>query len=156
LSNVAILRSRFQPAEASFAENTASGVVLLAGNNRLLVQSLNAICDFLGFGVHHLPDDQDIAHALGERRPMAVIVEAEGQHQDGYHVMMAVAEHDSRIPVMVLTGRDPALMGAADAIQELWGLESVALHPRCPEISDLVDFLFRASQHAGRGGLMPI
>lgn len=156
MSNVAILHRQYHAVEASFAEATTPGMVVVVVNDPMLARSVDAVCDFLGFGVEHVGADQDITQVLDELRPMAVIAEAEGQDQDGYHVMMMVADHNRALPLMLLTGGDPALVGAADAVQELWGLESVSLHMEHPGIGDLVDFLFRASRRAGSGRLLPV
>ena len=62
--------------------------------------------------------------------------------------MMQVAEHDPGLPILMLTGLEPGLAGAVDAIEEMWNLTSVTQSPGLPDIGRLVEFLF----HAGRRG----
>lgn len=87
---------------------------------------------------------------------MAVIAEVDGRGQDGFHVMSAVAEYDPTLPMMLLTGQDPALMGAADAIREITGLTRMLIADELPCIGEVVDFLFRAGRNAGMDRMMPI
>ena len=86
---------------------------------------------------------------------MAVVCELDGAGQDGCHVMKTVASHDPSLPVLILTGEDPALVGAADAVEEIWRLTEVSKAERLPGIAGLVDFLFQAGRKAGCLRLMP-
>jgi len=70
--------------------------------------------------------------------------------------MKVVAAHDPELPMLMLTGGDAALAGAADAVEELWGLTSVVKHSAPPSAREIVEFLFRAGQRGRCLGLMPI
>ena len=70
--------------------------------------------------------------------------------------MKLVAAHDPKLPMMILTGGDAALAGAADAVEEVWGLTSVVKWNAPPTASEIVEFLFRAGQRGRCLGLMPI
>jgi len=131
-------------------------MVMIVGDDHPIGQSLETICDFLGFGVEHVPTNLDVASLLREHRPMAVIAEVDGAGQDGYHVMIAIADYDRGLPMMLLTGPDPALMGAADAVQEAFQLSSVTLSAATPYVGEVVDFLFRAGRRADCVGVMPV
>ena len=104
------------------------GLVMIVGDDLSWGPGLDAICDFFGLVVEHVPSELDVAFLLREFRPMAVIAEADGRGQDGFHVMGAVAEYDRTLPMMLLTGHDAALMGAAT--QAAWqdGRPDVAMH----------------------------
>ena len=141
-------------------------ITMPVGNDRLpvivvvedgchLSQSIHPICDFLNVAVEHVASDEDITPVLTERRPMAVLAEIDAQGQDGCHVMKTVAYHDPSLPILLLTGHDSALAGAADAVEEIWGLSHVVKRPVLPALGELVDFLFRAGQHGRCLGLMP-
>jgi hypothetical protein len=134
----------------------AQAVVMIVTDNRFLARSVETVCDFLGLGVEVVPTRVEVSSLLNEYHPMAVIVEVDGVAQDGYHVMMEVAIYDSELPIMLLTGDDPALMGAADAVQEICGLTSVTKAPELPHAGALVDFLFKAGRQAGCSRLMPV
>ncbi len=107
---------------------------------------LQPICDFLDIAVERIPSEHDLAGALRDYSPMGVIAHLDCQGQDGCHVMMTVAQHDRSLPVLLLTGDDPALAGAADAVEELWKLEGVSKFPRLPGVGAIVDFIFRAGR----------
>ena len=87
---------------------------------------------------------------------MAVISEVEGAGQDGFHTMKQVALYCRDLPILLLTGGDNVLMGAADAIQDLWGLTAVASTSEFPIAGQLVAFLFNAGRRAGRLRLMSV
>jgi hypothetical protein len=98
----------------------------------------------------------DLDQILQEQRPMAVVAEVEGDEQDGFHTMKMVARYSRDLPVLMLTGGDPVLMGAADAVQSLWGLTSVSSTSGFPMAGQLVQFLFNAGRRAGCMRLIPI
>ena len=87
---------------------------------------------------------------------MAVVAEMDASGQDGCHVLMTVAAYDSDLPVLLIVGDDPALLGAIDAVEELWQLSSVLKWPRLLGIGAMVDFLFRSGRRGGAMRLMPI
>lgn len=87
---------------------------------------------------------------------MAVVAEMDAVGQDGCHVMMTIAAHDCSLPVLLITGEDPALLGAVDAVQEIWRLSSVAKWPRLLGVGAVVDFLFRAGRNGGCMQLMSV
>ena len=66
-----------------------------------------------------------IERVLRGHRPMAVICDVDGEEQDGFHAMKLIADYSRDLPIMLLTDGDAVLMGAADAVQDLWGLTSV-------------------------------
>ena len=130
-------------------------LVLVVEDGTRLSEAIHELCDFLHIGVETVGGEIDLARTLRDRRPMAVLAEMDGTSQDGGYVMMRIAEHDRSLPLMLLTGPSPALVGAAEAIEELCGLSAVARHPVLPEIGEIVEFLFRAGQSGLCLGLMP-
>lgn len=110
---------------------------------------LDAICGFFGVGIEHANSGECLAPLLRDSRPMAVIADLDGAQQDGFHVMMTVAAHDPSLPVLLLTPDDPALLGAVDAIREMWGLTRVMTMTGAGEIGQMVDFLCHAARDAG-------
>lgn len=132
------------------------GMVMIVGDDLSWGQNLDLICDFFGIAVEHVPSELDVGHLLREFRPMAVIAEADGRGQDGFNVMLEVARHDPELPMMLLTGPDPALLGAADAMREVTGLTRLIALPELPALGEVLDFLFRAGRAAGVGRMMPV
>ena len=90
--------------------------------------------------------DEDLGSALRQRRPMAVVAEMDTAGQDGCHVLKAVAAHDRDLPVLLVVDNDPVLLGAIDAVQEIWQLTSVVKWPQLPGVGAVVDFLFQAGR----------
>ena len=121
-----------------------------------LAAALQPICDFLDVAVERLASERDLANALRDYRPMGVVAELDCQGQDGCHVMMTVAQHDLGLPILLLTGDDPAMAGAADAVEELWKLETVLKSARLPSIGAIVDFIFRAGRKGRCTRLVPL
>jgi hypothetical protein len=104
------------------------------------------ICECLNVAVERMPSRDDLAPLLHDRRPMAVVAEMDSTGQDGCHVLMTIAAHDRSLPVLLVTGPEPALLGAVDAVEEIWQLTSVEKWPEVLGVGAIVDFLFRAGR----------
>ena len=131
-------------------------LLLIVEDGEWTAAALQPICDFLDIAVERVPSEHDLAGALRDYRPMGVVAHLDCQGQDGCHVMMTVAQHDRSLPVLLLTGDDPALAGAADAVEELWKLEAVVKCPRLPSMGAIVDFIFRAGRKGRCLRLVPV
>ena len=135
---------------------TRQGVVAIVSDDELTVQNLAPVCEFLDLKVEVVPSGTDLAQVLRESRPMAIITDVDGKEQDGFHTMKQVACYSRDLPVLLLTGGDSVLMGAADAVQALWGLTSVTSTSAFPIAGQLVAFLFGAGRRAGCMRLVPV
>jgi hypothetical protein len=122
----------------------------------LLSETFRGICDCLNVAVVRMPSRDDLGAVLRDCRPMAVVAEMDAAGQDGCHVMMTIAAHDCHLPVLLITGEDPALLGAVDAVEEIWELSAVAKWPRVLGVGVVVDFLFRAGRKGGCMQLMAV
>ncbi len=131
-------------------------LLLIVEDGDGIATALQPICDFLDIAVERLPSEHDLAGALRDHRPMGVVAHLDCHGQDGCHVMMTVAQHDRSLPILLLTGDEPALAGAADAVEELWKLEAVAKFPGLPSVGAIVDFIFRAGRKGRCTRLMPV
>ena len=132
------------------------GVVALVCDNEATIASLAPVCDFLDLKLEVISGDTDVGYILREFRPMAVIADIDCVDQDGFHTMKQVARFNRDLPVLLLTDGDAALMGAADAVQEIWGLTSVTSTSGFPMAGQLVAFLFSAGRRAGCMRLVPV
>lgn len=119
-------------------------------------RAIEELCAFLDVRLALVSSEENLAPVLRDRRPMAVLASMDGVGQDGGHIMKVVAAHDPELPMMMLTDGDAALAGAADAVEEVWGLTSVTKRSTPPSAGELVDFLFRAGQRGRCLGLMPV
>jgi DNA-binding NtrC family response regulator len=135
-------------AVAATSQAARRPTVLIVKDSPDLSHAFDPMCSYLGIQVETLPAEQNLIEALLAHRPMAVIAEFEGEHQDGCHVLKMVADYDPTLPCLLLTGGDPRLAGAADAVEELWGLTQVHKLHDLSNLADIVEFLF----HAGRMG----
>jgi hypothetical protein len=124
-------------------------LVVIACDAAETVEQLEAVCEFFDLAVEVVPAQADLMNVLREQRPMAVISDVDGQHQDGFHVLKIVAHYDHGLPVLLLTGGDPVMMGAADAVQEMWNLTMVSRSTSAPLAGQLADFLCAAGRSAG-------
>ncbi|HEX3399894.1 MAG TPA: hypothetical protein VHT74_06180 [Acetobacteraceae bacterium] len=121
-------------------------LVLVIEDGVRLYDAFHDVCDCLNVPVERMSSRGDLSAVLRDRRPMAVVAEMDAVGQDGCHVLMTVAAHNRDLPVLLLIGADPALLGAADAVEEIWGLSSVAKWPQLLGVGAVVDFLFRAGR----------
>jgi hypothetical protein len=128
------------------AKAPREALVLVVEDDFALSGTFRTVCECLGVAVERLPTRDDLGSILQQRRPMAVVAEMEGTGQDGCHILMTVAAFDRDLPVLLISGPDPALLGAIDAVEEIWSLSSVVKWPRLLGIGALVDFLFRAGR----------
>ena len=131
-------------------------LVIVVEDESRIADAFHVVCDCLDVMVQPLQSSGDLAATLRESRPMAVVTELDMADQDGCHVLKSVAAYDRNLPVMVLAGTDTALLGAIDAVEELWGLSSIDKSQDLPSIGGIVDFLFRAGQSGRCLRLMPV
>jgi CheY-like chemotaxis protein len=155
MDGTALIERSFSRLDRRIPEQDIQALVLIVTDNGPLARSLEMVCDFLGLAVEILTSDQSVGRRLESPRPMAIITEADGHGQDGFHVMKEVARHDRDLPILFVTGADPILMGAAEAVCEVNGLTSVTMTPQTPPVGELVDFLFRAGRRFGWGRMIP-
>jgi CheY-like chemotaxis protein len=125
------------------------GIVAIVTDDPATVDNLAPVLDFLDLRMEIVSAGSDLLQVLREQRPMAVISDMDGEEQDGFHTMKMVADYHRDLPVLLLTGGDPVLMGAADAVQDLWGLTSVTRTSEFAIAGQLVAFLFTAGRRAG-------
>ena len=156
LADIALPNVGLPLSNASHPMFQTQPTVLLISDTPHVVRALDNVCDFLGIGIEIVSSAEAIDGTLSRERPMAVIAELEGAGQDGCHVMMRVADHDPTLPVLLLTGHDPAMLGAAEAVEELWQLSSVRKVPELPDAGQLLDFLFGAGRRGTCISMMPV
>jgi hypothetical protein len=126
--------------------DTREALVLVVEDDFGLSRALRDVCECLNVAVERMPTEGDLGSILRQRRPMAVVAEMDAVGQDGCHVLKTVAALDRDLPVLLIVGEDPALLGAIDAVEEVWQLSSVVKFPELPGVGAVVDFLFRAGR----------
>lgn len=139
----------------SFGFSTREPVILTVEGQPNWCSAIKDICDFLDVRVIQIGDLSELRSALRDERPMAVLSEMESEKVDGCDVLKFIGAHDPELPVMLLTEGDPALLGAAEAVQEVWELSGVSFEESIPSPGEMVEFLFRAGQRGRCLGLMP-
>jgi CheY-like chemotaxis protein len=154
-----MIAARTVPQDYDFPGTTTAsqqGIVLIVSDDPATIENLTPVFEFLELKMEVVSAGMDLIAALRQHRPMAVISDVEGQDQDGFHTMKLIARHNRELPIMLLTGGDAVLMGAADAVQDLWGLTSVTRTSGFPVAGQLVAFLFGAGRRAGCMRLVPV
>ncbi len=149
LGTVTTLQRDTQPLAPPARAVGKGQVVLVVEDRPRLARTVGYICDFLSLPMESVGTASDLAAALTEWEPMAVICELDGGVQDGCHVMKIVAAHDAALPILLITGSDSALIGAAEAVEEIWRLSGVVKLQDTPGLGDVVDFLFRTGRFGG-------
>jgi CheY-like chemotaxis protein len=135
---------------------TQPGTVALFSDNPETIAAISPVCEFLSLRVEVISAGTDLTTALRTEKPLALIADVEGTDHDGFHAMKLVARYNPDLPILLLTGGDPTLMGAADAVQELWNLTQVTQTGAYPLAGQLVSFLFSAGRRAGCMRLVPV
>ena len=130
--------------------------VLIIEDGVHLSAAFRSVCDCLSVAIEQMTSRDDFTVALHNTRPMAVVAEMDGAGQDGCHVLMTLAAYDPDLPVLLITGEDAAVLGAIDAVEEIWQLSSVTKWPRLLGVGPVVDFLFRAGRKGNCLGLMSV
>ncbi len=127
---------------------TPSRAVLVVEDGRRLSRVVGYMCDYLGLTLHRVGTDADLAPLLRRHAPLAVVCTLDGRGQDGCHVMKLVAVHDRALPVMLVAGSNPAMIGAAEAVEEACGLSGVRTLQDDPGLGDVVEFLLASDRFA--------
>ena len=135
---------------------TKPGIVAIYSDNPETIAAMTPVCEFLDLRLEIVSAGTDLNTVLRTERPLAVISDVDGIDHDGFHVMKMIARYNLDLPLMLLTGGDQAMMGAADAVQELWGLTQVTQTSGFPLAGQLVNFLFTAGRRAGCMRLVPV
>ena len=137
---------RVTASDSSAEQVTREALILVVEDDFDASDAFRAVCECLEVAVERIPSHDDLGIALQRYRPMAVVAAMDAAGQDGCHVLMTVAAYDRDLPVLLIAGDDPALLGATDAVEEIWRLTSVIKCPRLPSVGTMVDFLFRAGR----------
>lgn len=131
-------------------------LVLIIEDAPILSEAFHNVCDFLDVTIETMPSSGNVSAALQRYCPMAVVAEMEARGQDGCNVLMTVSAYDRGLPVLLITGEAPALLGAIDAVEEIWRLSSVSKWPCLQGVAGIVDFLFCAGRKGGCMRLMSV
>jgi CheY-like chemotaxis protein len=152
------LSSRITPQDNGIAtgQDGREALVVVVEDGISLSEPLRMICECLGIAVERMPSQDDLGPVLRNSRPMAVVADMNASGQDGCHVLMTIAAYDRSLPVLLITGPDPALIGAVDAVEELWELSSVEKWQELSGVGAMVDFLFRAGRKGNCIRLMSV
>lgn len=142
--------------DSGTARTKRDALVLVIEDDEEYSTAFRAVCDCLDVAVERMPTRDDLRALLSQCRPMAVVAAMEAAGQDGCHVLMTVAAYDRDLPVLLITGDDAALLGAIEAVEELWQVSSVTKWPRLLGIGAVVDFVFRAGRKGNCMRLMPL
>ena len=155
--NMIASRNLFQDHDFSGTTTAAQqGIVVVVSDDPATVGNLAPVCEFLELKMEVVSAGKDMTRILRELRPMAVISDVDGEDQDGFHAMKLIARYNRDLPIMLLTDGDAVLMGAADAVQDLWGLTCVTRTSGFPVAGQLVAFLFGAGRRSGCMRLVPV
>ena len=116
-------------------------LLVIAEDDLTLYEAVAPLCATLGIEVRSVRGELALVRQLASWSTIGVLASIEGKAQDGYNVMMRVAEYDRTLPVMLLTGGEPALIGAAEAVQGLWELSALTMQVDLPGPGELAEFL---------------
>jgi hypothetical protein len=135
---------------------TKKPLVVVIEDGAHLSDAFRSVCDCLEVAVERMPSRDNLGDMLRDLHPMAVVAEMDAAGQDGCSVLMTVAAHNRDLPVLLLVGADPALLGAVDAVEEIWELSAVVKWPELLGVGAMVDFLFRAGRKGNCMRLVPV
>ena len=136
-------------------EQETQRVVVLAGRDGVS-SSLNAMCEALLIELIVIKSHHDLPFRLHHHRPMAVISEIDPQSIASCAALRSIAAYNPDMPILLVAGDDPTVLGTIDAAEQLWSLSSLRRLEAPPAPGDLISFLFEAGRHSGLGRLMPM
>jgi hypothetical protein len=136
------------------AETTREDVVLVVGAAPRLTGLLRFLGGFLRLGISVVPEVADLSRVLREQRPMAVMIEADIHTDEGCQLMKTVGHFDRSLPVLLVAGDDPTILGTLDAIEELWQLTAVRKIDHGSDVEAVMDFLSHAGRRHGTARMM--
>jgi CheY-like chemotaxis protein len=131
-------------------------VVAIVSDDPATIAHVAPVCEFLDLRIEVVSSRTDLDNVLREYQPMAIVTDIEGQGRDGFHTMKQVARFSRDLPILLLTEGDAIMMGAADAVQNVWGLTAVTSTSAFPVAGQLVAFLFNAGRRTGCMRLIPV
>jgi len=115
-----------------------------------------AMCDALLIELVAINSHHDLPFRLHHHRPMAVISEIDPQGIASCAALRSIAAYNPEMPVLLVAGDDPNVLGTIDAAEQLWCLSNLHRVAAPPAPSDLIGFLFQAGRHSGLGRLIPM
>jgi hypothetical protein len=130
--------------------------VIMLGGGFDLDDTLTGLCEALDIDVIRVASHHDLPLALHRHTPMAVVSAMEVGRMVECSALRSIAAYNPDLPVLLITGDDPALEGFVDVAEQLWGMTQLCRLPEQPGPQDMIRFLFIAGQEAGTGRLMPV
>jgi hypothetical protein len=130
--------------------------VLVLGAPCDLPPGLADLCAALEVNLIHLTSHHDLPFTLHHRRPIAAICVMDPVGGTLCKALRAIASYDQDMPVLIVTGDDPASLGTVDAAEQLWSLTGLHCVSQAPAPHDLVTFLFQAGRQRNSGRLLPV
>jgi CheY-like chemotaxis protein len=127
---------------SSRSVGAAQPLVVVCEEQRPNGRSLAAMCEMLGVRVEVLSGSSGLFEFLHYMQPRAVISDLVLAEYDGFDVMKLVADYDRSLPLLMVTS-DPVMLGAVDAIEELWCLSNVWRLDGHLAPSAIAEFLYR-------------
>ena len=137
------------------SESEAQSVIVLAGAEGASIR-LQRMCAALEIRTVVVVSHHDLPFRLHHTRPIAVISELDPQGLASCAALRTIASYDQDMPVLLVTGDDPLVLGTIDAAEELWQLSGLHRLATAPAPGDLIHFLYRAGRQSGFGRLMPL
>jgi hypothetical protein len=138
------------------AQESEQQHILVLGNPEALSPLLVAVCQALDIVLVPLRALHDLPLQLHQQQPIAVIGTALGDEAECCGVLRTIAAHDQDMPVMLMTQDEPAVLGAIDVAEQLWGLTAVSLVSPAQDPQEMVGFLFHATRWRNTGRFMPV
>ncbi len=130
--------------------------VLLVGHDLWLSGLLAPLCEALDIRVVCAASHHDVPIRLHRDHPICIVSGLEAAGPTSCAILRSVAAYDPDMPVLLITGDDPAIDGAIDVAERLWGLTGLFRLSNVPGPGDMMNFLFLAGRKDGTGRLMPI
>ena len=124
-------------------------VVVVLENARRLSPLIQCICDYLGLPMERVGAVADLAPILDRQQPMAIMCDLDGDAHDGCQLMELVAAHDRKLPMLLVTGGNSALIAAAAGVEEVYSLSHVRKLTDAPGLGDVVEFLLGSGRFGG-------
>jgi len=136
-------------------EQETQRVIVLVGRDGVSPM-LREMCAALLVELVAISSHHDLPFRLHHHRPMAVISEIDPLGIPSCAALRCIAAYNPNMPILLVAGDDPAVLGTIDAAEQLWSLSNLQRLAAAPAAGDLIGFLFQAGRHSRLGRLLPI
>lgn len=133
---------------------TLAGVVLIEPRPHI-ANDYGHVFEYLGIRLNPVRSVEQLTEVLHRGRPMGVVWDLAAGLDTG-EVLHAVSELDRSLPMLMVAGEDARTRMLLDSMVRFWRMTCVATLTAQPELTEIVEFLFRAGRRSGQFRILSV